>query len=550
MHVGLRLRHSNCGMYCRCRSPVSKRDGAADWRPGFAFPDWAYKPESSPGSRQIQLWHFILELLRKEEYHDVIAWQGDYGEFVIKDPDEVARLWGVRKCKPQMNYDKLSRALRYYYNKRILHKTKGKRFTYKFNFNKLVLVNYPFIDMGMAGGAVPQSAPPVPSGGSHFRFPPSTPSDVLSPAEDLRSPGVFSAVARRLARGSVSDCSDGTSANSEVEESLAEEQRRSGGEAGGFRGPPVPGHPRLTHDSLFRVYPRPRVPEPLSPFPVSPMAGPAALLPPQLSPALPLTPTHMNYTPSPTLSPMYPGGSHFSFNPEDMKRYLQAHTQSVYNYHLSPRAFLHYPNIVIPQPQRLEKPPLPPPPPQAEEPPTPFKFKLQPPPLGRRNRDKQQSLAASPGESSSSLSSSSSASTSATELPPLPQIKVEPISEGESEEDLTVEVTDISEDDEEVFKAPPAPPEKAEEETEEGPQAAVAAPVSRAGESGKCIPLKLRFKRRWSEDQRLEAGAGAEETDDKKVKGEDDASSRAGGRRISTELQRATAELTLENRDS
>lgn len=79
---------------------------------GFPFPDWAYKPESSPGSRQIQLWHFILELLRKEEYHDVIAWQGDYGEFVIKDPDEVARLWGARKCKPQMNYDKLSRALR------------------------------------------------------------------------------------------------------------------------------------------------------------------------------------------------------------------------------------------------------------------------------------------------------------------------------------------------------------------------------------------------------------------------------------------------------
>lgn len=80
---------------------------------GFAFPEWAYKPESSPGSRQIQLWHFILELLRKEEYHDVIAWQGDYGEFVIKDPDEVARLWGARKCKPQMNYDKLSRALRW-----------------------------------------------------------------------------------------------------------------------------------------------------------------------------------------------------------------------------------------------------------------------------------------------------------------------------------------------------------------------------------------------------------------------------------------------------
>lgn len=81
--------------------------------PGYQFPDWAYKTESSPGSRQIQLWHFILELLQKEEFRHVIAWQqGEYGEFVIKDPDEVARLWGRRKCKPQMNYDKLSRALR------------------------------------------------------------------------------------------------------------------------------------------------------------------------------------------------------------------------------------------------------------------------------------------------------------------------------------------------------------------------------------------------------------------------------------------------------
>ncbi|XP_040399736.1 ETS translocation variant 3-like protein [Cygnus olor] len=130
---------------------------------GLAFPDWAYKPESSPGSRQIQLWHFILELLQKEEFRHVIAWQqGEYGEFVIKDPDEVARLWGRRKCKPQMNYDKLSRALRYYYNKRILHKTKGKRFTYKFNFSKLIFVNCPLWDVrcpALLAGAVPPALP-------------------------------------------------------------------------------------------------------------------------------------------------------------------------------------------------------------------------------------------------------------------------------------------------------------------------------------------------------------------------------------------------------
>ncbi|XP_063002371.1 ETS domain-containing transcription factor ERF-like [Elgaria multicarinata webbii] len=131
-------------MHCSCVPEATAALSSSYWISGVAFPDWAYKAESSPGSRQIQLWHFILELLQKEEFRHVIAWQqGEYGEFVIKDPDEVARLWGRRKCKPQMNYDKLSRALRYYYNKRILHKTKGKRFTYKFNFSKLIFINYP-----------------------------------------------------------------------------------------------------------------------------------------------------------------------------------------------------------------------------------------------------------------------------------------------------------------------------------------------------------------------------------------------------------------------
>uniref|UniRef100_A0A3B3UFS7 ETS2 repressor factor n=1 Tax=Poecilia latipinna TaxID=48699 RepID=A0A3B3UFS7_9TELE len=459
----------------------------------FAFPEWAYKPESSPGSRQIQLWHFILELLRKEEYHDVIAWQGDYGEFVIKDPDEVARLWGARKCKPQMNYDKLSRALRYYYNKRILHKTKGKRFTYKFNFNKLVLVNYPFFDVGSTGNSVPQSAPPVPTGaGTHFRFPPSTPSEVLSPNEDLRSPGgMFSTVARRMARGSVSDCSDGTSVNSEIEE--------GNGGAGEERGPGNPaGHPGPRGPAGHRIHQ-----EPLSPFPVSPLPGPpgAGLLAPPLSPALSMTPTsHLPYTPSPTLSPML--GSHFSFNPEDMKRYLQAHTQSVYNYGLSPRAFLQYPNIVIPQPHRpaADKPGLPPHM-------SPFKFKLQPPPLGRKQRDGQSQ---------------------------------------ESEEE--VEVTDISDEDPderdnefELFSA------RHSRHAHRGLTALKSEPsqaASTGAAQGKCIPLKLRFKRRWSEDQRMEASQ--EESDDKKGSL---SAPLASHRRVSAELHRATAQLSLENKD-
>ena len=36
-----------------------------------------------------------------------------------------------------MNYDKLSRAIRYYYDKKIMHKVHGKRYVYQFNFDTI-----------------------------------------------------------------------------------------------------------------------------------------------------------------------------------------------------------------------------------------------------------------------------------------------------------------------------------------------------------------------------------------------------------------------------
>ncbi|NWI21647.1 ETV3 protein, partial [Crypturellus soui] len=236
---------------------------------GYHFPEWAYKTESSPGSRQIQLWHFILELLRKEEFRHVIAWQqGEYGEFVIKDPDEVARLWGRRKCKPQMNYDKLSRALRYYYNKRILHKTKGKRFTYKFNFNKLVMPNYPFINI-RPNGVVPQSAPPVPTASSRFHFPPL---DAHSPTEDAQ-PGRFSAgslvppAAEALGEGA-----ERKSDAPELEDGSSEWRR------GAELAAPRAQHKRKP-DIVLPLFSRPGMyPDPHSPFAVSPLPARGGVL--------------------------------------------------------------------------------------------------------------------------------------------------------------------------------------------------------------------------------------------------------------------------------
>lgn len=84
------------------------------------------------GSGPIQLWQFLLELLSDKSCQSFISWTGDGWEFKLADPDEVARRWGRRKNKPKMNYEKLSRGLRYYYDKNIIHKTSGKRYVYRF----------------------------------------------------------------------------------------------------------------------------------------------------------------------------------------------------------------------------------------------------------------------------------------------------------------------------------------------------------------------------------------------------------------------------------
>nr|KAG5690996.1 hypothetical protein BaRGS_007343 [Batillaria attramentaria] len=95
---------------------------------------------SATGSGQIQLWQFLLELLSDSANAGCITWEGTNGEFKLVDPDEVARRWGERKSKPNMNYDKLSRALRYYYDKNIMTKVHGKRYAYKFDFVGLTQV--------------------------------------------------------------------------------------------------------------------------------------------------------------------------------------------------------------------------------------------------------------------------------------------------------------------------------------------------------------------------------------------------------------------------
>ena len=87
------------------------------------------------GKHTIHLWQFLKELLLQPHcYQSCIRWlDRSKGIFKIEDSSRVAKLWGMRKNRPAMNYDKLSRSIRQYYKKGIIKKTtNSKRLVYQF----------------------------------------------------------------------------------------------------------------------------------------------------------------------------------------------------------------------------------------------------------------------------------------------------------------------------------------------------------------------------------------------------------------------------------
>ncbi|MGH0158895.1 UNVERIFIED_CONTAM: hypothetical protein FKN15_036449 [Acipenser sinensis] len=110
-------------------------------------------PCSSPGQVKQEagcvfreLWQFLVALLDDPSNARFIVWTGRGMEFKLIKPEEVARLWGMQKNRPAMNYDKLSRSLCYYYEKGIMQKVAGDRYVYKFVCEPEALISLAFPD--------------------------------------------------------------------------------------------------------------------------------------------------------------------------------------------------------------------------------------------------------------------------------------------------------------------------------------------------------------------------------------------------------------------
>merc|ERR1712241_590186 len=94
-------------------------------------------PQQRKKGSTLKISQWIVKLLRDPETNpSVIMWEDEpEGKFRVINSTAFAQLWAVEKKNPAMNYEKLSRAMRYYYRNKEIEMVKGERLTYKFGPN-------------------------------------------------------------------------------------------------------------------------------------------------------------------------------------------------------------------------------------------------------------------------------------------------------------------------------------------------------------------------------------------------------------------------------
>lgn len=93
--------------------------------------------KSKHAPRGTHLWEFIRDILiHPEKNHGLMKWEDRReGVFKFLKSEAVAQMWGQKKKNSSMTYEKLSRAMRYYYKRDILERVDGRRLVYKFGKN-------------------------------------------------------------------------------------------------------------------------------------------------------------------------------------------------------------------------------------------------------------------------------------------------------------------------------------------------------------------------------------------------------------------------------
>merc|ERR1712079_514496 len=94
-------------------------------------------PQQRKKGSTLKISQWIVKLLRDPETNpSVIMWEDEpEGKFRVINSTAFAQLWAKEKKNPAMNYEKLSRAMRYYYRNKEIEMVKGERLTYKFGPN-------------------------------------------------------------------------------------------------------------------------------------------------------------------------------------------------------------------------------------------------------------------------------------------------------------------------------------------------------------------------------------------------------------------------------